>query len=183
MRTDHMLDSIVWLFFQVSKDQVISEIHLSFSLFFFSLRVLKIKLFLRQFGQGNAGCKPQVGKGVRPQIGRFPFQPAPCTRHVFESLENVLFMARVEGWEQILRHLKADQHLSLSECEKIGESTSCQPETVLTEEGARQSLLDPQSLNPKFFKCNLIPKRVLAQILAGLPGPPMEGLSGPAKNE
>ena len=119
MRTDHMLDSIGWLFFQVirvSKDQVISEIHLSFPLFFFSLRVLKIKLFLRQFGQGNAGCKPQVGKGVRSQIG--PFQPAPCTRYVFESLENVLFMARVEGWEQILRHLKADQHLSLSECEK-----------------------------------------------------------------
>ena len=41
-----------------------------------------------------------------------------------------------------LRHFKADQHPNLDEYEEIGESTSCQLETVLTEKGAQQSLLD-----------------------------------------
>ena len=49
------------------------------------------------------------------------------------------------GWEGIdLKHFKADQHPSLGGYEEIGESTSCQPETVLTEEGARQNVLNPK---------------------------------------
>ena len=43
-----------------------------------------------------------------------------------------------------LRQFKAEEHLSLDEYEEVGESTSCQPETMLIEDGARQSLLDPE---------------------------------------
>ena len=43
-----------------------------------------------------------------------------------------------------LRHLMADQRPSLDRFVEIGESTNCQPETVLAEEGVRQNLQNPE---------------------------------------
>ena len=98
-----------------------------------------ISVFLRHFGKGSPGV---IGRLERESLsnGAIRFELVAFGRHILKVLK-MICLWHIGGRAGIdLRHSKADHDPSLDEYEEIVNPRAAS----LTEDGARQSLLDPK---------------------------------------